>query len=275
VFSGSSENRLSEDVAERLRLACDAARAAGNLTLEFFQSAQLYVEQKADRSPVTEADRQAEQIVRQQIVRRFPDDAILGEEHGEMPGRSGYRWVVDPIDGTKSFIHGVPLYTTLIGVLNGEQPLIGVVHAPALTETVWAVRGGGAWYARGTESPRPARVSSVDRLADSLVVTTEVRSFTRYRPADAVPAFLRLQATAGLTRTWGDGYGYLLVATGRAEVMVDPALNLWDAAPVAPVVEEAGGTFTDWKGHSTVHGGEAVATNGRVAREVLEILRNA
>ncbi len=191
-------------------------------------------------------------------------------------GVSGYQWILDPIDGTKSFIHGVPLYTTLVAVLHHGEPQIGVIHAPALAETVWAYKGGGCWYqAHANAEPTAARVSTVSSLKESLLLTTEIASFTTHRDPDALDVFLKLQRAARLARTWGDGYGYLMVATGRAEVMVDPIVNLWDAAPLLPIIEEAGGHFTDWKGNPTIRAGEALATNGQVSDEVLGIMQGA
>jgi histidinol phosphatase-like enzyme (inositol monophosphatase family) len=180
---------------------------------------------------------------------------------------------LDPIDGTKSFVHGVPLYTTLIGILADGQPTIGVIHAPATGETAYAAAGGGCFYISGPgELPRAARVSTVSRLADALVLTTDVAAFSKRSPVAGHATYLRLQHAARLTRTWGDGYGYLLVATGRAEVMIDPEMNVWDTAALLPVLEEAGGRFTDWRGERTIHSGDAVGSNGRLDAEILAIL---
>jgi fructose-1,6-bisphosphatase/inositol monophosphatase family enzyme len=184
--------------------------------------------------------------------------------------------VLDPIDGTKSFVHGVPLYTTLVAVLNEDKPKVGIIYAPAVGEMVFAAEGSGCWHLdtdRADAAPTPARVSSVRMMRESLLLTTEIASFTAGRKKDALPVYLELQRAARLARTWGDGYGYMLVATGRAEVMIDPVVNLWDAAPLQTIIQEAGGHFTDWKGNSTVHAGEALATNGLVSDEVIAITR--
>ena len=258
------------DLQSRLELAVRAARAAGRGTLAYFQQDNFAVERKSDDSPVTVADREAEQLLRRMILAEFPHDAIVGEEFGEQPGSSGFRWIVDPIDGTKSFISGVPLYSTLIGVEHDQQSLIGVIYVPGLDECVSAAKGLGAVYQKG-ETQQPARVSARESLASGLFVTSQVDSFAQRGAADA---FLRLQQAAYITRTWGDGYGYLLVATGRAEAMVDPKMNVWDAAAMQPILEEAGGTFTDWQGVPTIFGGEGVATNGRVLDEVLRVTRD-
>jgi histidinol-phosphatase len=261
-------NSPSTDLAARLELAVAAAREAGRLTLDFFRAGNYQVQRKADDSPVTEADRQAELYLREQIERAFPDDAIVGEEFGEKRGSTPYTWILDPIDGTKSFIHGVPFYGTLVGIMHEGQSRAGVIYMPALDEIAYAAIGSGAWYARGGESPRPARVSDCPRLAEGLFVTSQVDLFAR---RNAAGAFHRLEQAAWVTRTWGDCYGYLLVATGRAAAMVDPAMSVWDAAALLPVLQEAGGTFTDWSGNATVEAGEGVATNGRVLAEVLAV----
>jgi histidinol phosphatase-like enzyme (inositol monophosphatase family) len=262
------------EIPERLQFAVESAREAGDGTLRYFRRADLKVERKADQSPVTVADRTAEELLRQRIRERFPEDAIIGEELGEQAGRSGFQWVLDPIDGTKSFIHGVPLYTTLVAVLEKDEPQIGVIHAPALGETVYAAKGSGCWYTCDSiAGPQAARVSSIATLSEGLLLTSEVEGFHLRKSGDATEVFMRLQRAARVVRTWGDGYGYLMVATGRAEVMIDPIMNLWDAAPLLPIIEEAGGHFSDWNGNSTVRNGEALATNRGVKDEALAKIR--
>lgn len=258
------------DVGGRLELAVDAAREAGEITLESFASAGgPEVERKADGTPVTAADRRAERRLRRRIEEAFPGDGVVGEEHPDREGESGYRWILDPVDGTRSFVRGVPLYGTLVAVERDGRPEAGVIRMPALDETVWAARGGGAWHRRGGADPVRASVSDRSRLSEALFLTTEVATWRRKGAADAYRA---LEDRCRLARTWGDCYGYLLVATGRAEVMVDPYVNLWDAAALVPVLEEAGGTLTDWRGRPRADGGDAVATNGAVAEQVLEML---
>lgn len=268
-------SRPDHQIAERLEIAVKIAREAGDITLRYFRRVDLAVERKADMSPVTIADREAETLLRARIAERFSNDGVVGEEFGTQIGTSPFQWVLDPIDGTKSFIHGVPLFTTLVALLRDNEPLVGVIHAPAVAETVYAAKGGGCWQLRdGNSTPQRAHVSKVGRLADGLLLTSEMESFKKHRRTDAMERFLRLQRTARLTRTWGDGYGYLMVATGRAEVMIDPLMNLWDAAPLQPILEEAGGQFADWNGNATIHAGEAIATNGLVGAEVLEVTRS-
>jgi histidinol phosphatase-like enzyme (inositol monophosphatase family) len=258
------------ELTERLELALAIAREAGNITLRWFRRDGLAVDRKADDSPVTVADRESEAYLRRRINEEFPHDAILGEELGEQPGSSGMRWILDPIDGTKSFIHGVPLYGTLIGLECEGQCMLGVIRLPALNECVYAVRGGGAWVTVGEEPPRPALVSTRASLADGLFLTSEVKSFDQIHRRDA---FDRLQDICRLGRTWGDCFAYAMVATGRAEVAIDPLMNVWDAAALAPILEEAGGTYTDWEGERTIYSGNGLATNGRVLEEVLAVTR--
>ncbi|MBI2478282.1 MAG: inositol monophosphatase, partial [Planctomycetia bacterium] len=199
---------MSDDLSARLKFAIEIARAAGQLTLEFFQRNSVQVERKGDDSPVTQADRQAESLMRERIAEAFPDDGIIGEEHGEVEGTSGYQWILDPIDGTKSFIAGVPLYSVLVGVARQGKSLMGVILIPALDECVYAAKGEGAWWVRGNATPQPAKVSGRKYLADGVFVTSQVSTFGE---RSAKEAFQRLERAAYITRTWGDGYGYLLV----------------------------------------------------------------
>jgi histidinol-phosphatase len=258
----------------RLEAALAAVRIAASETLRWFGHPDLAIDRKADHSPVTQADRAAEVILRRELLAAFPDDAFLGEESGAAVGTSGYEWVVDPIDGTKSFVRGVPLYATLVGCRHGGRGVVGVIAIPALDELAYATVGGGAWHIRGLAAAVPARVSRCSRLAEGLVCSSDFVDFDRWSGGEAAgtEARRRLEATAGLTRTWGDGYGYLLVATGRAEVMIDPRLNPWDAAAVEVVVSEAGGRFSDWRGQPRIDAGDGLATNGVIHESVLATL---
>jgi histidinol-phosphatase len=260
---------LAAEVAKRLELALAAGKEAGRLTLRYFKQDNYQVERKTDESPVTIADRSAEQLLRERIGAAFSDDGILGEEFGSAPGTSGFTWILDPIDGTKSFISGVPVYGTMVAVEHEGRALAGLVYMPALDEGVYASSQQGCWHFQAQRQPQRCRVSQKSRLAEGLFLTSQVDTFAK---RGAMAAFDALQATAYITRTWGDCYGYLLVATGRAEAMVDPIMNVWDAAAVQPIIEEAGGTFTDWQGNPTIHAGESVATNGLIRDEVLRIL---
>jgi histidinol phosphatase-like enzyme (inositol monophosphatase family) len=254
----------------RLDLALSAARRAGDLILEHYQSASLTVDRKRDSSPVTIADRNAEQFIRGEIAKTFPDDAILGEEFGEQPGTSGFRWILDPLDGTKSFIHGTPLFGTLIGVEFKGRCVVGVCHFPVLHETAWGASGLGAWWQRPGESPRPAKVSTIADLSQSLFCFTTVQGFARIGRQDALDALI---GSTAIARGWGDCYGHILVATGRAEVMVDPMMNPWDAAALVPIVEEAGGTFMDWNGTTTINSGNGISVNAALRDTVLRVTK--
>ncbi|MBI3924625.1 MAG: histidinol phosphate phosphatase [Armatimonadetes bacterium] len=247
------------DLQELLEFALDAVWEAGRVTLGFYQTS-VEAERKADNTPVTEADRQAEERLRQLIGRRYPEHRVLGEELGGAPGE-GLTWVIDPIDGTKSFICGVPLYANLLALLLDREPVLGILHFPALQETVYAARGLGCYW-----NGRRARVSGITDLKNARVLTSGVEGGSR------VDRWRDLARRCYFARTWGDAYGYALVATGRAEIMVDPALELWDAAPLQVVMEEAGGTFTDWTGRPTVWAGEGIATNGKLLDETLQSL---
>ncbi len=260
---------LSSVLDDRFGTAVRLAIAAGQSTLRYFRTNGFQVERKSDASPVTIADKEAEQEIRRELSQAYPEDAILGEEFGEAGGESEYRWIIDPIDGTKSFISGVPLYSTLVGVTHRGKPTIGVIYIPALDEVVVAAVGHGAWYSQGNQPWSRARVSQQSDLGEGLFVTSQVDTFDR---RNARSAFDRISDASYVTRTWGDGYGYLLVATGRAEVMVDPIVNPWDVAAVMPVIEEAGGRYTDWQGVPSIQTGNGVGSNGHVHDHVLSML---
>ena len=221
---------------ELLKLAVDLALEAGRLSLRWFSGELRSSQTKPDGSLVTEADLAVEEFMRSELRTHFPEDGIVGEEHGRQHGTSGRLWTIDPIDGTSSFVHGVPLFTTLLAMLDSTGPQLGVAVVPALDEAVWAGRGLGAHHRRGKEV-QPARVSSTDRLETACITT----SGFEYLPPK-LGAWLSQRR--GVTRTWGDGYGYVLLATGRADAMIDPGLSLWDAAPMLVIVPEAGGRIT-------------------------------
>lgn len=278
-------NELQHAFDGRVQFAMDLAVAAGHTTLKYFRTDRYQVERKRDKSPVTAADKEAEQVVRDMISHRFPVDAILGEEFGVVAGDSQYEWIIDPIDGTKSFISGVPLYSTLVGMTEGGVPVIGVIAIPALGELIIAAKGLGAWYGAkplNSMGAEPsvfeaelvpmvrAKVSTQPRLEDGLLLTSQADNFARRH---AQSAYSRLESAAYITRTWGDGYGYLMVATGRAEVMIDPIVNPWDVAAVAPVVMEAGGRFSTWSGAYDIRESHCIGSNGLVHDQVLDVLK--
>lgn len=246
-----------------LDFALDAAWQAGRITLRYFQT-DVGVERKADASPVTIADKQAEQKLRELIGQYWPEHGIIGEEFGQQAGKDNLTWLVDPIDGTKSFIHGVPMYAVLLALTDGQAPLVGVMHFPALNETIYATQGGGCFW-----NGRRAHVSDTADLSQATLLSSEIADF---KYGDKAEAWDRLLKSTSIHRTWGDAYGYALVATGRAEIMLDPKMAVWDCGPLQVVMEEAGGTFTDWKGTPTIYAGESVATNGKLFGPVMQLI---
>jgi histidinol phosphatase-like enzyme (inositol monophosphatase family) len=247
----------------RVAPAAELARITGMVALRHYRS-RLTVETKADGSPVTVADRAAEEAARAWVRTRFPEDGVLGEELGEERPGARRRWIIDPIDGTKSFVRGAPLWGSLVALCEGEQVLAGAAYFPAVEELVAAAPGAGCWW-NGSR----CRVSAVDALAQATVLTTDERF--RDRP-EYRAGWIELSRAASVSRTWGDCFGYLLVATGRAEAMCDPILSPWDSAALQPIIEEAGGVFTSWSGEATAFGGSAVATNRALAIDVRSIL---
>jgi histidinol-phosphatase len=260
-------------LADCLDFALRAARRAGEIIMPYFQS-DVGVEIKGDGSPVTLADRGAEEELRRLIRERFPSDGVLGEEFGETAGTSGRRWILDPIDGTKAFVRGVPLFGVLIGLEENGEAVLGVASLPALDESVWAAKGEGCWWLpsgrKPGAAPRRARVSSLAPLADGLLLLNSYEYFVKGK---RTAAHDRLLQAARSQRGWGDCYGHILVATGRAEACVDPMMNPWDNAALLPIVQEAGGTFTDWQGKATIHGGDGISTNGKVFDELMRVVR--
>ena len=245
--------------------AVAAAGQAGGLALKWYQQPDLAVERKLDGTPVTAADTETEQLLREIIGDRFPGDPVLGEEgglekaHQVSPGGGGRLWVIDPIDGTKAFAQGVPLFSNLVALIDEHGPAVGVINLPALSECVWAGRGRGAWW-----NGEPCRVSERRGLDGSYLCT----SGFSYWPTEARERLLELGARV---RTWGDAYGYALVATGRAEAMIDPECSDWDVAPMAVIISEAGGRFTDRSGSTDWRHGSGVASNGRIHDEILAL----
>lgn len=249
-----------------LNFALRLANEAGEITRSYFRGS-FVAERKRDGSPVTVADRQAERHLRRSIAAAFPEDSVLGEEEGEREGASNRRWIIDPIDGTYSFVHGVPLFGVLLGLeVEGEMAL-GVANLPALKEMVYAARGTGCFL-----NGKPVRVSPVRSLDEALLLSTDFGTCALHGFGAAAE---RLQSRVAARRTWGDCYGHVLVATGRAEVMLDPVMNVWDCAALQPIIEEAGGTFTDWAGRRTIRGGNAVSTNGVLFASVMETIGEA
>jgi len=248
-----------------LDFAVETAYLAGRLTLGTFQTG-VQPDFKSDNSPVTIADRKAEEFIRHRIEQEYPSHAIVGEEYGTA-GNEGasHRWFIDPIDGTKSFIRGVPLYAVLIGLEIEGQVEVGVACFPALDELVAAATGEGCWW-----NGRRAHVSSKSSLKEATVVFTDVANFSNYGRADA---WERIKKNTYFRAGWGDAYGHMLVATGRVELMLDPVMNAWDCGPFPPILKEAGGYFGDWSGNPTIHGNEALSTTQVLLPEVLSLIQ--
>ena len=244
-----------------LDLAVAVARGAGEATLRWFRSRDLAVDAKADGTPVTDADRASERLVRERLARHAPRDGVLGEEEPESFGSSGRRWIVDPIDGTKAFTRGVPLYSTLLAMDDEHGPALGVIVLPALDEVVYAGRGLGCWTGPGV----PARVSATAAVGGAYLMSS---SFSHWPDGD----LLAVKHTGAVLRTWGDGYGYSLVATGRADAMVDHTVERYDVAAMPVILAEAGGRFSAVTGEPGADHGSGVATNGRIHGELLALL---
>lgn len=253
---------MPDEIATFLRVAEDAADAAARAAMRWFGRAPA-AETKADGTPVTVADREAEAAARAVIAAACPGHAILGEEEGGgADARSGgpsHRWILDPIDGTKSFVQGVPLWGALVALERDGDPLVGVCVMPALGERVAAAHGRGCRW-----NGAPCRVSETRTLADAVLVTTSPRALRR-----RTPRWTALEDEVRLVRGWSDCWAYVLVATGRADIAVDPVMQPWDCGPFVTILEEAGGRFTDWLGRRTIRGGDAVATNGLLHDAVL------
>jgi histidinol phosphatase-like enzyme (inositol monophosphatase family) len=251
------------DAQSLMRAAEEVARRSGDVALGFFRQG-IQVDTKGDGTPVTVADQTAEKTARAWIESHFPEDGILGEEFGETRPGAKRRWILDPIDGTKTFIRGVPLWGTLVAVAQGERILAGAAYFPPVGDMLVAAPGQGCWW-----NGKRSRVSEEASLSRAVVLSTDERFLVHPERGEKWRA---LAAKAAISRTWGDCYGYLLVATGRAEAMIDEVLSPWDAAALQPIIEEAGGVFTDWTGTRTSFGGNAIATNAALASLVREQL---
>lgn len=267
-------HQLSPELSDRTELLRELAGRAGEFVLERFQRPGLLVESKADDSPVTEADRGCEELLRRAIRAAFPGDGLLGEEHGEEPGAGRWRWVIDPIDGTVSFARGVPVFGTLIALedVSGAAPRVvaGACELPALGERVWAAAGAGAWWERRGMPTARARVSEAVPLARALVGTTGHEYFRRAGTEDALAA---MSAAAGRIRGWSDCWCLALAATGRVDAAVEPWMNPWDSGPFPVILEEAGGVFSAWDGTPGIHRRTAVAAAPALHAELVELLR--
>jgi histidinol-phosphatase len=255
-----------------LSLAHLLADTADAISMARFRALDLHVESKPDLTPVSDADTAVEKALRATLARTRPRDAVLGEEFGvsrAAAGRGTRQWVIDPIDGTKNFVRGIPIWATLIALMEADQVMVGLVSAPALGRRWWAARGHGAYAGRHTAAATPIRVSGVNRLADTSFCYA---SLPAWEEIGRLPAMLDIMRSSWRTRAYGDFYGYMLVAEGAVDVMVEPELALWDLAALVPIVTEAGGTFTDLNGEPGPFGGSAVATNGSLHADILDRL---
>jgi histidinol phosphatase-like enzyme (inositol monophosphatase family) len=261
--------KQDQQLLARLELALQLADEAGSRLLRTFQDPALRTEHKPDGTIVTAADRETEEIIRAGVARVFPGDGLLGEEGTEERGTSGWRWIVDPLDGTRSYVRGIPHFVTLIAVERGGEPLIGVAHAPALGEMLSAARGGGSWWTTRTGEQRAARVSRTADLAQAYV---ELGALASFRRAGCAEVHARLLPALKRTRGWSDGYAFMLVATGRVDAAINAGFSPWDLAPFLPILEEAGGRFTDWSGARTIERPNVVASNGLLHEALLRAL---
>ncbi len=263
-FMLSSKPMKTNPLAQYFEFITETAYLAGRLTLGYFQTG-VHADYKADDSPVTLADRQAEALIRNRIEKAYPGHAIVGEEYGDDHQTASCRWIIDPIDGTKAFLRGVPLYAVLIGLEIEGVMQAGAAYFPALDEMLAAASGLGCWW-----NGRRAHVSTTTDIGQAYVSTTSVEAIRRH---GRITQFERLSSACYHQIGWSDAYGYLLVATGRIEVMLDPIMNIWDGAPFPPILSEAGGYFGDWQGNAGVFS-EALAVNQALLPQVLTILNN-
>jgi myo-inositol-1(or 4)-monophosphatase len=260
------ESEEPQELRDHLEFATTLAYEAGRLTLGYFRNG-VRPELKEDESPVTVADREAERMIRGRINARHPSHSILGEEYGSEAGSGeSHRWIVDPIDGTLAFVRGVPLYAVLIALEIEGVCEVGAAYFPALDEMVHAATGLGC-YCNG----RKVGVSQARSLSEGIVAFTDAKGFETY---GREREWERLRRTASYARGWSDAYGHALVATGRVEAMLDPAMNPWDCAPFAPILREAGGYLGDWSGEETIYGGEALSTSRALLPETLALIWN-
>lgn len=261
----TDESHMEISLKELQDAAVDFAKAGGKSTLNYFKKS-FDLEFKSDETPVTNADRTAEKVIRELINSYYPNHGIIGEEYGTENEQSDIVWVLDPIDGTQSFIHGIPFYTTLIGVLVDGQPEVGVIYAPALDELVVAATGLGCRL-NGSK----IQTRKCDDLSKATFLTTDVTTYEEQgfqQPLESL-----LDATR-IHRTWGDAYGHMMVAAGRADIMIDPILSIWDAAALLPVISEAGGSFTDVNGVKTIETGNAISTNKTLAKQIIPLFED-
>ena len=255
--------------ADDLALAHLLADTADSISMARFRALDLKVDSKPDLTPVSDADTAVEKAIRSTLARARPRDAVLGEEFGATEAAAGAgtrRWIIDPIDGTKNFVRGVPIWGTLIGLMSGDEVVAGLVSAPALGRRWWGALGHGAYAGRHQAGATRIQVSGVGTLADASFCHSSLTGWEEIGKLDAV---LDIMRGSWRSRAYGDFYGYMLLAEGALDVMVEPELSLWDVAALIPIVTEAGGSFTDLAGRTGPTGGSAIATNGKLHTEIL------
>jgi histidinol-phosphatase len=257
-----------DNYADDLRLAHVIADQVDSITMSRFKALDLKVETKPDLTPVTDADRAAEDFIRGQLARARTRDAIVGEEYGAA-GNGARRWIVDPIDGTKNFVRGVPVWATLIALADGDEVVVGLVSAPALGRRWWAAKGSGAWTGKSLAAATRMSVSGVSKVADA---SFSYASLGGWEERGSLDGFLDLTRACARTRGYGDFWSYMLVADGAVDIAAEPELEVYDMAALVPIVTEAGGTFTSLDGKPGPWGGNAIATNGKLHKEALDYL---
>ncbi len=255
---------MNDEWWNRYEIAQEAVQNAGQAALKFFDQ-DVTVEWKSDNTPVTIADKTAEQVFRDFVKESFPEDGFLGEEFGDEQGTSGYRWVIDPIDGTRSFIRNIPLWGTLVGLEYKSDLIAGFAFAPALGQTWHALKGMGAY-----RNDRKVQVSDIATLKESLLCYTDVGLFDPVGKADH---FEKVRKAVDRSRGYSDFYGMVLVAQGSCEILVDYGTKIWDVAGLIVIVEEAGGKFTNWDGGRDPHKPDVLFTNGKVHAEAMALLK--
>jgi myo-inositol-1(or 4)-monophosphatase len=253
--------REQETLTEFMETVPELITRAGDITRRYFRRSDLGVDYKSDDSPVTDADRETERFLTETIRERFPGHSIVGEEFGSSAGTDGWTWIIDPIDGTKAFIHGVPLYTVLIALTRGDRYLGGAIHNPIMQETVIAAESAGCYYNDSPTSVREGRP-----LSQATVCVTDYADLYRRSP-DFAGYLLR---EAGIARTWADGYGYLMLAAGKVDAALDPIMSIWDIAPLIPIIREAGGTITEWNGELGARPTSAVAATPSLHADLVQ-----
>jgi len=254
---------MNADWKNRYELAITTAKEAGQLALGYFDT-NLAVEWKQDLTPVTAADRQAEELIRKRLLSSFPNDGFLGEEFGSTPGTSGFRWIIDPIDGTRNYVRGIPLWATLIGLEYREEQILGVADVPAMNQTYRALRGDGAF-----RNDRRIHVSKISDISQAMMFYSSLSWFIKAGRQDA---FLELAGRVQRQRGFGDFYGFVLVAQGSGELMMEHGTHAWDLAAIKPIVEEAGGRFSNWDGQANIDRPDVLVSNGVLHEEVLKLL---